>query len=751
MVVGALLAGAMVLCSACALAQKAPVNATRIDRETLDIAIEPIKDLQSRVTLRKGMSGAEVSQLQQNLKTLGFFTDNTITGYFGDSTEYAVQRFQMMYGLTVDGVVGDTTQAAIQRALLQQGTQTQPTQPGTGSVNDFLVDTTKTLKYGSRSTAVTRLQNALKVLGFYPANDVATGYYGYTTTTAVQAFQQRYGLTVDGIAGRNTLTAINNLLMSITLNLDPITFNPAVVGSAYTVSLGGFVRGGLGSISYQTTIYLNGYQITSSNLSDFQFVPTTEGIDMVRVVVSDQAGHTATQDAQLQVVTPVPITVSASVASVGPIGYPINTYVSVSGGVTQNFSYNYYLISDSYAVTQMLSGQQSSVGSFTIDQQGAYCVYVEVTDGYTTSSVYTNWFSVIPYSGLSATVSEITTAPIVGGAPVTLTVSAYSNVAQGFAYNYYLINDQFSFVEQKMGVYENTVSFNITQLGNYVILVEVTDGYQSISGLYSNWFTAVSAQPLSVTVTTPTSAYLGQPFSAQTTVSGGYGNNVFNYYLYDSNFQIIDSILGTTQTSATFTVHNAGIYMVYAQVTDGYMTTAANSEWFAALPSANKLMINSVMLDKSVYNPGEVATVKASVSGGVGQYYVMTYYVSDSMSRIVSQSVSTQNMLQWTFNAPSTPGAYVVLVVVWDGVDSATGYSGWFTVSSTGTIMEDEEPEEDIPPVIDETPESVEVVTPEQPELPAQPEQVVDQMPAQDMPPVLDLDPEPVTVATPDA
>lgn len=59
-------------------------------------------------TLRKGMSGDDVSTLQQHLGGLGYFSGST-TGYFGSETEWSVRTFQQSNGLGADGVCGSAT------------------------------------------------------------------------------------------------------------------------------------------------------------------------------------------------------------------------------------------------------------------------------------------------------------------------------------------------------------------------------------------------------------------------------------------------------------------------------------------------------------------------------------------------------------------------------------------------------------------------------------------------------------------
>ena len=61
-------------------------------------------------------------------------------------------------------------------------------------------------KYGSRGSEVTQIQTKLKRWGYYSGN--IDGIYGTQTVNAVKYFQRKNGLTVDGIAGPNTLRAM---------------------------------------------------------------------------------------------------------------------------------------------------------------------------------------------------------------------------------------------------------------------------------------------------------------------------------------------------------------------------------------------------------------------------------------------------------------------------------------------------------------------------------------------------------------
>ena len=69
------------------------------------------------------------------------------------------------------------------------------------------IDRQETLsKLGSSGNEVTAIQKALKERGLFTAD--ITGYYGTQTQAAVRKFQKQKGLTVDGIAGPATLSAL---------------------------------------------------------------------------------------------------------------------------------------------------------------------------------------------------------------------------------------------------------------------------------------------------------------------------------------------------------------------------------------------------------------------------------------------------------------------------------------------------------------------------------------------------------------
>lgn len=146
--------------------------------------------------LRLNSTGTDVRNLQQDLTTLGYYWAE-VTGNFGEKTRDAVKRFQEKNDLTADGVAGTDTLNAINAALKRGGYSSSSTVP-TGT----------SLSLNMKNDAVLSMQKALAALGYYDGE--FTGNFGPKTETAVKAFQRAKGISADGIAGPQTLQAINS-------------------------------------------------------------------------------------------------------------------------------------------------------------------------------------------------------------------------------------------------------------------------------------------------------------------------------------------------------------------------------------------------------------------------------------------------------------------------------------------------------------------------------------------------------------
>ncbi|UOQ84074.1 peptidoglycan-binding protein [Gracilibacillus salinarum] len=154
--------------------------------------------------LANGSSGSDAEELQEHLMTKGVFPYHTATGYYGVITEEAVKDFQRQRNLKVDGIAGPETYHAVQ-----------------------------VLRKGDNGKHVTQIQNQLKEAGHYSGS--VDGIYGAGTKDSVKNFQREQGLTVDGVAGPNTRSALDNIADRDTEAGKTLT----VESTAYTASCDG--------------------------------------------------------------------------------------------------------------------------------------------------------------------------------------------------------------------------------------------------------------------------------------------------------------------------------------------------------------------------------------------------------------------------------------------------------------------------------------------------------------------------------
>lgn len=131
---------------------------------------------------------------------------NQADGVFDQSTENAVRVFQETFDLPVDGIVGQNTWYRI--AYLYNAVKRLSELDSEGiSLSEASRQYPGLLRPGDTGIGVRLLQYYLAVIGAYydsvPPVQV-TGTFDQQTTDGVIAFQKTYGLTPDGLVGRNT-------------------------------------------------------------------------------------------------------------------------------------------------------------------------------------------------------------------------------------------------------------------------------------------------------------------------------------------------------------------------------------------------------------------------------------------------------------------------------------------------------------------------------------------------------------------
>ncbi|MHC5734903.1 peptidoglycan-binding domain-containing protein [Nostoc sp.] len=186
----------------------------------LALSLSILGAVSSVMALEKGDQGPSVRNLQQKLRTAGFY-QASVTQVYDVSTQEAVRRFQKAAGLPVDGIVGASTlqkleswQAKKSTTVATQAKKTtavsaQAKKPSTTSSASSATSKRRNPNYlakGDEGEDVRALQERLRVAGFYYGN--ATGIFGPITEESVKRFQDSYKLGVDGIAGPATLSKL---------------------------------------------------------------------------------------------------------------------------------------------------------------------------------------------------------------------------------------------------------------------------------------------------------------------------------------------------------------------------------------------------------------------------------------------------------------------------------------------------------------------------------------------------------------
>lgn len=149
----------------------------------------------------------DVIRAQTILRELDLYYGE-ITGNIGTKTKNAIKAFQKKYGLSETGTLTGETISKIDSIYYEENNKQEETE------EEEEETIFSALRYGSTGAAVSSLQENLTKLGYYYGE--VTGHYGSKTRAAVRSFQKAAGLTADGIAGKNTIAALESAIKNST-------------------------------------------------------------------------------------------------------------------------------------------------------------------------------------------------------------------------------------------------------------------------------------------------------------------------------------------------------------------------------------------------------------------------------------------------------------------------------------------------------------------------------------------------------
>lgn len=197
--------------------------------------IMPAGAVAPKLPLRLGSTGNDVriAQIRLNRISANYPSIPKIAltdGIFLEDTEAAVRRFQEIFGLTVDGIIGQSTWYNIE--IIYNSVKRLSELDSEGLLFDEVsLQFPSVLQYGDRNSGVRYLQYLINYLSaFYETipTIAVDGIFGEETRRAVLALQSTFGLTEDGIVGRNTWDALTNAYRGIIDEVD-LNYQPGVV------------------------------------------------------------------------------------------------------------------------------------------------------------------------------------------------------------------------------------------------------------------------------------------------------------------------------------------------------------------------------------------------------------------------------------------------------------------------------------------------------------------------------------------
>ncbi len=154
-------------------------------------------------TLKKGMTGDAVKAMQARLVELGYLS-GTPDGIFGTDTAEAVYYFQKANGLVRDSIAGEDT---LKKLYSASAVANKPAATTPAATTPPATIYSTLLQKGDKNDSVKALQEKLIALGYL--GGTADGIFGNQTYQAVKQFQLANALKADGVAGSQTIAALN--------------------------------------------------------------------------------------------------------------------------------------------------------------------------------------------------------------------------------------------------------------------------------------------------------------------------------------------------------------------------------------------------------------------------------------------------------------------------------------------------------------------------------------------------------------
>ena len=157
-----------------------PVEPTTSDIPLSAAGTPPPEAPEASVAYRFGDEADIIATIQERLMALCYMDSDEPTSYFGPATEAALKRFQRVHYMAESGVADEQTTSVL------------------FSDNAMIY----TIEQGDSGEDVDTMQERLNELGYYEGK--INGFFGTATKRALEAFQTKNKMEINGIADQDT-------------------------------------------------------------------------------------------------------------------------------------------------------------------------------------------------------------------------------------------------------------------------------------------------------------------------------------------------------------------------------------------------------------------------------------------------------------------------------------------------------------------------------------------------------------------
>jgi len=392
-----------------------------------------------------GSSGDEVTHLQEALVGSGYLPSSDATGYYGDLTQQAVEKYQSANGISSTGYVGPLTLGSLNNWWSRHHSPTAPVATTTPPVAvPPIATTTPPVVATTSAPTVTLMANPGNVtignsslLTWYSTNATRCTAKGFTNTSGVAGsatvwpdLVTTYSMTCAGksAAAVATATATVTVTAAVSNPVPPVAIvNVPGAPSSVSVTAGNAQatvsftapssNGGASITSY--TVTSSGGQTASGSASPITVTGLANGTSYtftVKATNSAGTGSVSVASSAVTPVAPVVITIPGAPTAVNAIAGNAQATVSFAAPSSNGGS-----VVTSYTVTsnsgKSASGNTSPITVTGLSNGTVYTFTVKATNSVGTGSASSVSNSVTPVAPVTVTVP---------GAPTGVTATAGS-------------------------------------------------------------------------------------------------------------------------------------------------------------------------------------------------------------------------------------------------------------------------------------------------------------------------------------